>query len=86
MAPETRGLITDLGRGTGVVITCWVLVAIVATLLIFRVAVKALVVAALSPAARPTHLWGLEDLFLWMGFVFDVVHQTLIWKRFEIWS
>lgn len=55
--------------------------ALVAALMVFRIAVKALVMAALSPAARPTHLWGLEDLFLWMGLVVDIVQQALIWKR-----
>lgn len=47
----------------------------------FRFGVKAWISWRLPEVSRPKHVWGLEDFFFALGYVFDVGHMTMIWKR-----
>ena len=65
------------------VIAGWVLTALVTAVLSFRIAVKTWITLVLPPMSRPRRVWGLEDLFLSLGFIVDITHMTMIWKRCE---
>lgn len=69
-----------MSPGKSIVIAGWILTGLVAAVLLFRVAVKLWIHLALSQTSRPRRVWGLEDVFLILGFVVDVAHMCMIWK------
>jgi hypothetical protein len=59
------------------------LTGLVAAVLLFRYGVKAWVYFALPTVSSPERVWGLEDIFYAVGFVFDILHMSLIQKSKE---
>ncbi|KXG51696.1 uncharacterized protein PGRI_090890 [Penicillium griseofulvum] len=68
----------DVDIGTGTFQACWVLTAIVGVALLFRYAIKVWVRWALPQVTAPGRIWGIEDFFFLVAWVFDITHMVFI--------
>lgn len=59
------------------------LTAFVGIALILRYVLKAWILWFLPRTLIPNKVWGLEDLFIFAGYGFDIIHMTTVELRFE---